>query len=62
MAESATTERILYDRIDAAKALSISVKTLDRLVARKAIAARRVGRRVLIQHVELMKFSRKDTL
>jgi excisionase family DNA binding protein len=54
-------ERILYTRQESAKLLSISVDTLDRLIAAKKLTARRVGRKVLLQHVELQKFSRKDT-
>jgi excisionase family DNA binding protein len=63
--ESVATEentRILYDRQTAARLLSISLSTLDRFIASKAITARRVGRKVLLQHVELMKFSRRDTV
>ena len=52
--------RILYTREEAAFQLSISVATLDRLVGSKQLTARRVGRRVLIAHVELMKLSRRD--
>jgi excisionase family DNA binding protein len=54
--------RILYDRQTAARLLSISVSTLDRFIANKALAARRVGRKVLLQHTELMKFSRRDAV
>jgi len=54
--------RILYDRKSAARLLSISVSTLDRFIGNKALTARRVGRKVLLPHTELMKFSRKDTL
>lgn len=56
------TERILYTRQDAAKLLSISLATLDRLIGTKKLPARRIGRKVMLQHVELMKFSRKDTV
>jgi excisionase family DNA binding protein len=54
--------RILYDRKEAARLLSVSVRTIDRLIGTKALAARRVGRSVLIPHVELMKLSRRDVL
>ncbi len=56
-----SNERVLYSRLESAKLLSISTRSLDRLIAAKKLAARRVGRRVLVQHVEIMKFSRKDT-
>jgi hypothetical protein len=55
-----TTPRLLYDRKSAAQMLSISVRSLDSFIARKAIQFRRIGRRVLIPHGELMKFARAD--
>lgn len=54
--------RILYTRQESAKLLSISLDTLDRLIASKKLTGRRIGRKVLLAHVELMKFSRKDTV
>lgn len=56
------SEKILYSRREAAQLLSISVRTLDRLIGNKALRPRRVGRRVMLSHVELIKLSRKDTL
>jgi excisionase family DNA binding protein len=55
-------DRLLYDRKEAARQLSISVRTLDRLIGTKRITARRIGRSVLIPHVELMKLSRRDVV
>jgi excisionase family DNA binding protein len=54
--------RILYSREDAAHQLSISVSTLDRLIGGKHLTARRIGRKVLVPHIELMKLSRRDTI
>ena len=54
--------RLLYERRCAAHQLSVSVKTLDRLIGTKRLNTRRIGRRVLVPHAELMKLSRKDTL
>jgi excisionase family DNA binding protein len=54
--------RLLYTREDAAQQLSISVSTLDRLIGSKQLAARRIGRRLLVPHVELLKLSRRDTI
>jgi excisionase family DNA binding protein len=54
------SERLLYDRKSAAQQLSISVATLDRLVANKCLTARRIGGRVLIPHGELKRFARAD--
>jgi excisionase family DNA binding protein len=52
--------RLLYSREDAATQLSISVATLDRLIGKKELTARRIGRSVLIPHGELMKLARRD--
>jgi excisionase family DNA binding protein len=52
--------RLLYTREEAARLLSVSVRTLDRLIGTKEITARRIGRSVRVPHVELMKLSRRD--
>lgn len=52
--------RLLYDRKTAARALSISVRTLDRFLALGAFNTRRVGKKRLIPHSELIKFARAD--
>jgi excisionase family DNA binding protein len=52
--------RVLYTRECAAHQLSISIATLDRLIGKKELTARRIGRSVLVPHVELMKLSRRD--
>jgi excisionase family DNA binding protein len=52
--------RILHDRESAAEQLSISVRSLDYLVANKKLGIRRIGKRVLIPHSELVKFARAD--
>ena len=54
--------RLLYDRKEAARLLSVSVRTIDRLIGTKMITARRIGRSVLIPHVELMKLARRDVV
>lgn len=54
--------RLLYDRREAARLLSVSVRTIDRLIGGKVIAARRLGRRLLIPHVELAKLARRDVV
>jgi excisionase family DNA binding protein len=53
--------RVLYERKCAAHQLSISTRTLDRLIGNKQLSARRIGRRLLIPHTELMRLARKDT-
>lgn len=50
--------RLLYDRREAARQLSISVRALDYLVANKKLSTRRIGKKVLVPHSELVRFSR----
>jgi hypothetical protein len=52
--------RLLYDRKEAARQLSISVRSLDYLIAGKLLTIRRIGKKVLISHGELVRFSRAD--
>ena len=52
--------RMLYSRKEAAYQLCISERALDYLVSKKEIAVRRMGKKILIPHAELVKFSRKD--
>jgi excisionase family DNA binding protein len=54
------TSRLLYDRKEAARQLSISTRALDRLIANKCITARRLGSRILIPYNELKRFTRAD--
>jgi Helix-turn-helix domain len=49
--------RLLYDRKEAARQLSISVRSLDYLIAGKKIAIRRIGSRILIPHEELVRLA-----
>jgi excisionase family DNA binding protein len=53
-------DKILVSKREAAKALSISLRTLDYLIASKEISARRIGRRVLIPRKALEHFARSD--
>jgi len=48
------SEAILISKRDAAKALSISLRTLDNLIASKELTVRRVGRRCLIPRTALV--------
>ncbi len=51
--------RLLVPRQDAASILSISIRTLDYLIARNELPARRLGRRVLIPRQALEEFARR---
>ena len=52
--------RLLYDRKSAARQLSISVRSLDYMLAGGKFQTRRIGKKVLIPHGELVRFSRAD--
>ena len=49
-------DQILISRQDAAKALSISVRSLDYLIAQGKVPVRKVGKRILIPRVALERF------
>jgi hypothetical protein len=49
--------RLLYDRKTAALMLSISVRTLDYIIAGKNLDTRRIGRKVLVTHASLVRYS-----
>lgn len=53
-------EKILFDRKAAAFALSISVRSLDYLIAGQQLKTRRIGRKVLIHRSELRRFALGD--
>jgi hypothetical protein len=49
--------RLLYDRKEAARQLSISVRSLDYLIAGKQLETRRIGRKVLVTRVSLLRYA-----
>ena len=49
--------RLLYDRKEAARQLSISVRSLDYIIAAKELDTRRIGRKVLITHASLVRYA-----
>jgi hypothetical protein len=49
--------RLLYDRKEAARQLSISVRSLDYLIAGKHLETRRIGRKVLVTRASLVRYS-----
>jgi len=51
---------LLYDRRRAASALSISIRSLDTLLAQGCFQTRRIGRKVLITQGSLRQFARGD--
>ncbi|MFN2975675.1 hypothetical protein [Terriglobus aquaticus] len=50
-------QKMLYDRRAAAFALSLSLRSIDYLLAEKKLAFRRLGKKVLITHAELTSFA-----
>jgi hypothetical protein len=53
-------EPIFHDKRSTAATLSISVRTLENLVAMREITPRRIGRRVLFDAREIERFARRD--
>jgi hypothetical protein len=49
--------RLLYSREDAAYQLSISVRSLDYMIAGRKLATQRMGSRILIPHAELVRLA-----
>lgn len=49
--------RLLYDRKTAARLLSISVRSLDYIIAAKGLDTRRIGRKVLVTHASLVRYA-----
>jgi len=54
------TDRLAVNRFEAARLLSISLRTLDSLLARGELRGLRVGRRVLFPVEELQRFLKRD--
>lgn len=51
-------ERLLYPKKEAAHALGVSIRTIDYLLAKRAIEFKKIGRRVLIPVAELKRIAR----
>ena len=52
-----TSTRMLYSRTEAARQLSISVRSLDYLIAARELETRRIGRKVLVIHSSLARYA-----
>lgn len=52
--------KLLYSKADAAEMLSLSLRTIDHLIANKELAVRRAGKRVLVSYQSLLQFVRRD--
>ncbi len=53
-------EKLLLSKRETAQRLSVSLRTVDNLLARGELKARRIGRRVLIHEDDLERFARHD--
>jgi hypothetical protein len=52
-----SAHRLLYDRKGAAQQLSISVRSLDYLIAAKQFDTRRIGKKVLVPYASLVQYA-----
>ena len=63
-AETSVLERVpevlALSKLEAARMLGVSLRTVDRLIALKQLPVRRLGRRVLIPRNSLQSFLRAD--
>jgi len=55
-----TPEALAMSKVEAARMLGVSVRTVDRLIALKHLPVRRLGRRVLIPRNGLQNLLRGD--
>ena len=49
--------RLLYDRKEAARQCSLSIRAIDYAIANKKLETRRKGKKVLIPHASLVRFA-----
>jgi hypothetical protein len=59
-ADDREVQKLLYSRRDAAFALSISIRSLDYLIANKELKFRKLGKKVLIPAGSLTQYARAD--
>jgi len=56
----AQIERLAFTKAEAAKALGLSLRTIDNLIGMKELTVRRIGRRVVIPATSLQALIRGD--
>jgi excisionase family DNA binding protein len=54
------TEKFLYTKREAARLLSISLRSIDYLIFSQQLPTRRIGRRVLVHRDAIEQFARRD--
>jgi excisionase family DNA binding protein len=52
--------KLMYDKAETAEMLSVSIRTVENLIANKELTVRRIGKRVLIPYTSLIQFIRSD--
>lgn len=57
-----TVEKLLYDKRSAAFALSVSVRTIENMLASKQLSYRRCGRKVLIPASDVRRVAKCEQL
>ena len=60
MASAEPPQKLLYSRKDCAFVLSMSIRAVYYLIANKRLAFRKIGKKILVPHSELVKFSRAN--
>lgn len=58
--QTSSVERFAYTKVEAAKALGLSLRTIDNLIAVKELTTCRIGRRVVIPTSGLHALIRRD--
>jgi hypothetical protein len=54
-------ENLLHSKAESARILGVSERLLHKLLSTKQLKSRRISRRVLIPHEELVRFSKQFT-
>ncbi len=57
---TATVEKLLYSKADAAYALSLSKRSIDYLISGRKLETRRIGSRVMIPAESVRRFARAN--
>jgi excisionase family DNA binding protein len=52
--------KLMYTKDECSRLLSVSLRTIENLIANKQLTIRKIGRRVLVPHQVLMQFTRGD--
>jgi excisionase family DNA binding protein len=52
--------KLAYNKEEAGEMISVSVRTVDYLIASGELSAKRIGKRVVITHQALVQFLRRD--